>query len=829
MWSLKEFEKEEQEFLLGLLRQTKLVSQNSVGEDRLTGSYNSIAAFRMARDYMAANAKKKERIHPYVVSAIANKIAYWHNWSVKKMTTYVYQGEFHKTLKGWAEEMGVTRAEVAKTEVYLKDLGVLFTENRTYPIYNSKFWVFDGERFDHLLNLYMVALLQNRRPSLRGDARQTWDRLWHGTEKQIQTAISESKGFAKIMSVLNKGLSLETDLSHTIIGGSASENRPKEGLSLETDIPEGGLSLETDHTRGSVAGNRPSVQKQTQNPEKTEEVYTKTYKEVAFLPENTPKGGSVARFLSLGGLSLEADPLSLEADRLSTESEGLLLNADMKEYIKQETRINLKEEKAFTNVNGAAPHGVPSLGVAEPHPADVPRQVSVLGSGANAPSPCDVHGQADSGAGAPSPPALLMGGALRAFAGKGSQREAGAREEVVPRPAPPFAPPNKETPISAQTEEDDMLSDRPERAVIDSKPAFGTQAPPRVQNTAKKRSKLVRTTPEERTLIEVVEYWNALPQIDTPDIRLVRHKIDDHEWVSRTAKSILQRLVLLNKGLFLQTYPDTKPWNDIPLDPAFTKDREYPVYVMKKVIDVYREYFDAGKGVTDKSQLATSLDHFLGSYRIRRAAGQDYGVESRSWFYEIIHRGENVPAAIDFAIYEKRVREEYPAVVTKIVSMLAESSSNRNGWALRIPRVAGKLLYTYETLLANNKLFYESGSKKAMWTELMATFAGFVNVFIGYLNEFGFTNLRPGHFDPTRKPFRAFIVYAHEQVGLDLNPTREGAELRSRMRMQVRGMPVTVRDEEGKPLWYSEHDMQRIASGEVNPWWNLKPLLPWGL
>jgi hypothetical protein len=523
--------------------------------------------------------------------------------------------------------------------------------------------------------------------------------------------------------------------------------------------------------------------------------------------QNDDRGGMSVQ---TRGMSVRADPLSVQTYPLSVQT-SIIINRmiDTDNRTKNDKSFSIKIEKGRFQ-DGA-------LGDASASPSGTPpEETTGLGQAQSGQT-----AQGDSPTG--HPPARL---ALLDGDGSKLPRDVAGADQNLAEPIL--------NQISAKSAADDAgyrenidAAER-DRGYPVPKPSFGTTTPKPVPNATQGNLKRLRASDEELQFLPVIEAWNSLPEIpDSGEFRsrkFTKHSFDYSGYVSKTVKSILERLVVASHGETLDRYPTITPWSDIELNDDLLH-APIPVDGFKEILGVYRQYFEPGKGVADKLKLETSLYGFLGCYTVRRRGQREGYFEPRSWFWEVLHRGRDVPAIINYSHMEQRVDKEFPEILTKLKTILASSNSEKGNWDQRIRAITARLLHAYEAMYGNTLLLYEHSSKYPEWLEAMKSFPAFVDIFVEFVNSYGFDDLKPGHFDPQKKMFRAFITYAREKIGIELDPSETTAKTLMMNRAVKRYAAKDIlRSEEGIQIWYSQSEMDRVNAHEVNPWWNLKPL-----
>ena len=374
---------------------------------------------------------------------------------------------------------------------------------------------------------------------------------------------------------------------------------------------------------------------------------------------------------------------------------------------------------------------------------------------------------------------------------------------------------------SGESDIDDIAAQRRSEGSISSSKPFakgkGLKPPTTAQNGSGSRSRH-KLSPDEIKMLEIVEHWNNLPELpDTSEYlgkKLTRHGYDLSGYANSVVKSIVERLVLIHKGKFYDTFPNVAVYND---GVEISQDNEgLEIEDIKYVLDVYREYFDYGKGVEDKSKLSTNLLEFLGCYEVKRR-GKEPRFENRSWFWEIYQRGPEVPELINYAWYREVVKAKYMPLLHRMQSILSEKGSP--GMEPKLLPILAKLYYQYEKSYKRTALLYD---KSADWAALMSSFQTFAFEFMEYVAGMSFDTLYPGHFDPDKKLFKSFVEEAITKRHIYLFPTKSFAELVARERAKDLYHPHEVlRDENGHQVWYSEADQMRIQREKLIPWWEI--------
>lgn len=393
-------------------------------------------------------------------------------------------------------------------------------------------------------------------------------------------------------------------------------------------------------------------------------------------------------------------------------------------------------------------------------------------------------------------------------------------EEEQPSGAP-RAGVKVETPIGLPREKNTVGTERDG--------AFSTlgSRPPVSPTKPTGNARLVPLSPKEVPMLQVIEHWNNLPQIpDSPEYsqcpRLTKHKFDESGYVSKTVKQICELLLLIHEGNFYKANPDVQFYTKAEFDEDVVRE-PVPIETLNAMIEAYREYFEPGKGVADKMLLSGSLLGFIGVYEKKRRGGSSTK-ETRSWFWQILHHGPDVPLIRDVGPLVDVVNKKYSDVVARIGTVVSESGGNYARDKQRIPFIVAGLLAEYEYLYKTNKLFGMKSNSR--WAHLFHSFQSFATVFIDFVAEKFSQGLTAGHFSAEKKMFRRhFVQYASAEYMVPMYMTKEEAKTKTMLRAKTlieSGMEDNwVNLPDGQPSYVFPDEYELIQSGDMMGWWQM--------
>ena len=750
-------------FYLQQLKQKRFVALNKEGKLVYIGLYNTTALVKMVKYCYTMGPEKQRNRQPYPIAAVISKIVYWYDWSIENAKHAKYAGEFYKSLNAWQDELEVSRSDIDSAEEFLKEIGALRTEIRSLSNMRVKYWILDRKRLDRAVQLFLSSTLivQNAQEP-PNDSEIQWFHFFQMIRPEVLSLAEESTFFMQGLININFL--------------DSPENQQNEGNMVPPH-----LRCNADP---SALQSRPIC------------VVTQTHLRC---------NADIEEYNRIIDKNNKSEKEDYQLKLIRTNFHDLPLTGDdLKDSTHRRLGVNTPssdEEEASTQSGQA---------VQEDAPVGPPPELDALFSVSEA-------GRLN--------PSLPMKDSYHPE--KGNQFPTASQEEIGVNSEYNILE-NSERSISQDEDEEIIPREPPTEPPQGVYPSFGTHLSPKPRKALRKPLKGVHVSPEEAKYLSVVEMWNAIPPIPKIPVLenkgLTHHTFDNSGVVSKTVKQILERLVLIGNGEFYKTNPSIATWNKVSLNDDWL-NASIPIHGFAEIFKVYREYFEPGKGVSDKSQLKLSLLEFLGCYTIHTRYNQDRVFEPRSWFWEVLHRGNEVPSVINYEVYEERVKNTYSSIENQLKSVLSDSTAPRSNWDVRIKKITARLLYTYEAVYKNTYMLYKHTDKEPAWIELMGSFENFVRIFTEYIHTFGFKDLQPGHFDPSKKMFQNFLAYGKEREGVILNPDKETARTLLQQRCSVRYSAEDVaRDNGGKPLWYSFEEMNLVTTKKVNPWWDMESL-----
>lgn len=289
--------------------------------------------------------------------------------------------------------------------------------------------------------------------------------------------------------------------------------------------------------------------------------------------------------------------------------------------------------------------------------------------------------------------------------------------------------------------------------------------PPTVRKTP---NKLKTITQQQQNLLPIIEYWNSLPQIPTtPEyqgISLTRHKINGTGTESKQIHKLLEKIELIVAGRFFSVYPNTA-FYDRSMPPEFiNKEQIIPITAFPFIFKTYRQYFEPGLGTLNKSLLQTTLGGFIGQNEIK-VRGIDSFRNNKSWFWQIVDAGPEVPNYIKHVDSTRIVLEKYRHLIHLLQDLLQRTNYKK---AFTHDEVTGAVAKLFVAYLQAKQNAEDKFNSIRPFVDILGSFEAFFNTFIDFVKSQNYEELWLGHFDPNRTVYRLKFQRKMDEFYLEL-------------------------------------------------------------
>jgi hypothetical protein len=371
--------------------------------------------------------------------------------------------------------------------------------------------------------------------------------------------------------------------------------------------------------------------------------------------------------------------------------------------------------------------------------------------------------------------------------------------------------------------------------IKNNKPIFGSALPPaRPSLVTSPNKKLVKLTTREALFIPVIEFWNKKAselkedKINTPGMyggcpNVSVMKIDNSGFASKSAKSVLQKMVLLDAGTFFQQYKTITRCTQLPALRHNTKqgsftESKYNIDAILMVLEAYWLNYSPEYMPISKSALATTIHEFFGPGN----GGKNQDHNTTSWFYETLHR----PAVRNTigANGLERVKQDFKDEITKIHSICEDLKIQQRKHVAE--EVVASLFDEYNRVNRILSPLYIDTGLNNEYVHAFGNFKTYLNGFISFTLSH-FDKVWASHFRPERPTYREqFKSAVMTKYGFNILPNNLEVKKLALVRSQILINRGWKNEEDqmyvdGEVSGYFVDEGSMIETGKIIPWWKL--------